>query len=211
MPKTIIRNRLLVGAILAVLTGSAALAAWGESGSEVAIAQQSGCTLVDSFSGQGSRQTQPFTITSDQWQLTYEVTGLDPGTESGLFITVFSAANDGFVTSTSQATEAVNTFPVRAGPGTYYLDVVSVFGSWRINVEECGGGGFPTGGTTTTTSPPATVSATASPTSTASSTPNPLLGAGGPRYGPVPQLPGGRCPSEYPVKRGDGCYTAAGS
>ncbi len=52
------------------------------------------------------------------------------------------------------------------------------------------------GGTTTT----------ASPTATASPTPDPLLDAGGPEYGPVPLLPGGRCPFEYPAKRGDACY-----
>ena len=69
-----------------------------------------------------------------------------------------------------------------------------------------------------TTSPPATPSpnptatataspiATTSPTASASATPNPLMGSGGPKYGPVPLMPGGRCPKEYPVKRGDGCY-----
>jgi hypothetical protein len=33
-----------------------------------------------------------------------------------------------------------------------------------------------------------------------------LFKAGGPKYGPVPLLPGARCPSEYPVKQGDACY-----
>lgn len=205
MPTTITCNRLIVVAVLAVLTSLAALATWGEREPAVAIAQQTGCTLVDTFTGEGSVQkTQPFTITSDRWQLGYEVFGLERGQEAGLFITVYSAANDQFVTSTSQEMEGVNTFAVDAGPGTYYLDVVSVFGSWRINVVECESSGFPVAGSATITSPPATASATAGPI------PNALLGAGGPRYGPVPYLPGGRCPSEYPVKRGDGCYTAAG-
>jgi hypothetical protein len=33
-----------------------------------------------------------------------------------------------------------------------------------------------------------------------------LFEAGGPKNGPVPLLPGGKCPFEYPVKRGDACY-----
>ena len=57
-----------------------------------------------------------------------------------------------------------------------------------------------------TASPTSSPTATASPTAMASPTPEPLLGAGGPRYGPVPFLPGGRCPFEYPIKRSDGCY-----
>lgn len=33
-----------------------------------------------------------------------------------------------------------------------------------------------------------------------------LLNAGGPTLGPVPIMPGGRCPEEYPVKRDDACH-----
>ena len=33
-----------------------------------------------------------------------------------------------------------------------------------------------------------------------------LLKAGGPTDGPVPLLPGGGCPREFPVQRGDTCY-----
>ncbi len=220
MPTAITNKRRIVAAILGVLNGFVVLAIWGISEPEVAVAQQTGCTLVDTFAGEGFQQTQPFTVTSDRWQLTYEVSGLQQGQEAGLFITVYSAANDQFVTSTSQEREGLNTFAVNAGPGTFYLDIVSVFGSWRVNVEECeGSGGSPNVGSATTTGLPATTSpttttasptSTPSPTSTANPTPNPLLGAGGARHGPLPLLPGGRCPFEYPVKRGDGCYAAAG-
>ena len=33
-----------------------------------------------------------------------------------------------------------------------------------------------------------------------------LFTSGGPEAGPVPPLPGGRCPPEYPVEASDGCY-----
>ena len=71
---------------------------------------------------------------------------------------------------------------------------------------------------TTTASPTPTTASptptTASPSPSASS-PSPaatseggnLFKAGGPRGGPVPLMPGGECPSEYPVKRDGACYT----
>ena len=33
-----------------------------------------------------------------------------------------------------------------------------------------------------------------------------LLSAGGPALGPIPVMPGGRCPKQYPVKRDGACY-----
>ena len=35
---------------------------------------------------------------------------------------------------------------------------------------------------------------------------NNLMNSGGPEYGPVPLMPGGGCPVEYPHQRGDLCY-----
>jgi hypothetical protein len=34
----------------------------------------------------------------------------------------------------------------------------------------------------------------------------PLFTSGGPEGGPVPPMPAGECPPEYPVEKGDGCY-----
>jgi hypothetical protein len=34
----------------------------------------------------------------------------------------------------------------------------------------------------------------------------PLFTSGGPEDGPVPPMPGGGCPPEYPTEKGDGCY-----
>lgn len=45
--------------------------------------------------------------------------------------------------------------------------------------------------------------------------PNPdsgaLMNAGGPTAGPMPLMPGGGCPKEFPVARGGACYVGAGS
>ncbi len=64
----------------------------------------------------------------------------------------------------------------------------------------------------TTASPaPETTTTTASPsptTATPAASPqrDPLMDAGGPTAGPVPLMPGGGCPAEYPVRRHDACY-----
>jgi hypothetical protein len=68
--------------------------------------------------------------------------------------------------------------------------------------------------TTTTASPaPTTTTASPSPTTTTAS-PSPsspaprdrMLRSGGPADGPVPLMPGGECPSEYPVRKDGACY-----
>jgi hypothetical protein len=47
---------------------------------------------------------------------------------------------------------------------------------------------------------------TASPQATASPPLDTVLDSGGPEHGRVPLMPGGGCPSEYPVERGGACY-----
>jgi hypothetical protein len=62
---------------------------------------------------------------------------------------------------------------------------------------------------TTSPAPATTTTASPSPTTT-TATPDqersPLMDAGGPAAGPVPLMPGGGCPQEYPVRRHDACY-----
>jgi hypothetical protein len=66
---------------------------------------------------------------------------------------------------------------------------------------------------TTTTASPSPTTTTASPTATASPSPSTpsrdrMLNSGGPARGPVPLMPGGGCPSEYPVRKGSACYAS---
>jgi hypothetical protein len=65
-----------------------------------------------------------------------------------------------------------------------------------------------------TASPTPTPTTTASPTATTSSPtskPGNLFNAGGPADGPVPLMPGGECPSEYPVLKDGACYAGGQS
>jgi uncharacterized protein involved in copper resistance len=62
---------------------------------------------------------------------------------------------------------------------------------------------------TTTSSPSPTSSPSTSSSASASATPRPdrnLFDSGGPEDGPVPLMPDGGCPVEYPTQRGDLCY-----
>ncbi len=51
---------------------------------------------------------------------------------------------------------------------------------------------------------------TPAPTPTPQPTPapddRPLMSAGGPSFGPVPLMPNGKCPSEFPIAQGSACY-----
>jgi hypothetical protein len=63
-----------------------------------------------------------------------------------------------------------------------------------------------------TTTSPTTTKAGAPTTTTAPATPPPttppttVIDSGGPKHGPVPLLPGGGCPSEYPREQSDACH-----
>jgi hypothetical protein len=66
--------------------------------------------------------------------------------------------------------------------------------------------------TSTATASPTTTTASPSPTTTTASpspsTPSPsdrMLKSGGPADGPVPLMPDGKCPSEYPVRKHGAC------
>jgi hypothetical protein len=57
--------------------------------------------------------------------------------------------------------------------------------------------------TTTTTTPPTTPPTTSPPTTP----PSTMMNSGGPERGPVPLMPGGSCPAEFPVERSVACYS----
>ena len=64
-----------------------------------------------------------------------------------------------------------------------------------------GGGGSPSASAASASPLPSATGTSQTPAPSAD-----LFEAGGPEGGPVPLMPGGECPFEYPVKRGDACY-----
>jgi hypothetical protein len=69
------------------------------------------------------------------------------------------------------------------------------------------------GPTTSPTPPPSPSPPPPTPRPTPQPPPSPidegeLMNAGGPGEGPVPLMPSGGCPEEFPTKRGGACYAA---
>ena len=112
-------------------------------------------------------------------------------------------------------------------PGAPDLAALDPDGNGEVCEEEFGdspggattGGGQPGGSTTgappeqTTPTPPPPPAPRPTPPPQPSPTPQPnrdegeLMSAGGPEAGPVPKLPGGSCPKEFPQERGRACYS----
>jgi hypothetical protein len=73
--------------------------------------------------------------------------------------------------------------------------------------EDPGGGTSPPPTTPPSTPPSAPPSAPPSTPPSTPPSPHPhILNSGGPEYGPVPLMPDGGSPVEYPTQRGDLCY-----
>jgi hypothetical protein len=111
--------------------------------------------------------------------------------------------------------------------GTYSLEI-KTFSDVEYNVTASACGSSPPGGpddadgegtqksgsTTPKTKTPATPPKSSSPAPKSPSPPPPptpnsgaLMSAGGPTTGPVPVMPNGSCPQEFPERRGDACYS----
>ncbi|MDX5892590.1 hypothetical protein [Rubrobacter radiotolerans] len=95
-------------------------------------------------------------------------------------------------------------------PGTYTLDIytgvpANISGTYTVTVSE--------GEVAPTPEEPSTPSPTIQPAGSETrdrqaptpSTDRSLLYSGGPASGALPLMPDGRCPAEFPVKRGDTC------
>jgi hypothetical protein len=159
--------------------------------------------LIDTFEGTGNQQTDTFSTTPDSFRVSYNVTGSDPATPATLLIDVVNADRPTeFVGDATQEGNGQGETFVNADPGTHYLDITFLFGKYTVTVEQCEGGGASQG------VPPSSPPVSSPPPSTPiDEGPNEnLLHAGGPKSGPLPLMPDGTCPEEFPVRRGGACY-----
>jgi hypothetical protein len=179
--------------------------------SKPAAAQTTGtcpnAQLIDTFEGNGDQQTDTFSTTTDSFRVSYTSRG-----QGVLFVDVINAdrPNDLPVADISQEGSGQGETFANAPPGTYYLDVNASV-DYTITVEQCEGGnpsrgtgrGASTGGTTTGGS---TTGAVAGGSTLDDRPGRNLFNAGGPKSGPLPLMPDGSCPKEFPVKRDGACF-----
>lgn len=187
-------RRLAVFAALGVCVISLRLA-WGLAGESPfyldgeVLAQSSGdCTSVTKITGRGTQTSEPFDIVGPTFIVNYEVSTQNPTDTGYAFFNVVDE-NGGVVQpdtidtpSSGQGTQlqGSGTF---TGSGSFTLEILGDTADYSLDVQDCG----------------------AAPTGGGSGGGNDLLQAGGPESGPVPRMPGGGCPREFPVAAGDAC------
>ena len=200
-------RKVLAFALLGVCAISLRLA-WGISGEfpvnlgAPAFAQQQGgaCTPVTEIDGRGDQQSEPFWIAGQSFKVAFEAD--NPGETDGYAFFNVIDENDGIVQSDSQdlssdsASRVEGEATFSSGPGEYVIEIASEEASYTLTVEDCDG----SSAVQTASRRPAALPRTG-PDETRK-----LLEAGGPTDGPVPAIPGGGCPKEYPVERGGVCY-----
>jgi hypothetical protein len=194
----------------AVCLGLMAEANWDDI--REANAQQN-CDEVQTFTGNGIKETQPFTLTSDTWRLRYNFESSTPDQQSSSFdMSVYKTGNTIPESVITLERPGSDTTYVNAGAGTYYLSIGSANATWTVTVEECSASappGSPNPPGSASASAPASNPATTPPSDSPSPKPKPkrnLFDSGGPENGPVPLMPEGGCPAEFSVERAGLCY-----
>jgi hypothetical protein len=194
----------------AVCLGLMAEANWDDI--RKANAQQN-CDEVQTFTGNGIKETQPFALTSDTWRLRYNFESSTPDQQSSSFdMSVYKTGNTIPESVITLERPGSDTTYVNSGAGTYYLSIGSANATWTVTVEQCSASappGSPNPPGSASASAPASNPATTPPSDSPSPKPKPkrnLFDSGGPENGPVPLMPEGGCPAEFSVERAGLCY-----
>jgi hypothetical protein len=190
----------------AVYLGLMIEASWDDT--RKANAQQN-CDEVQTFTGSGIKETQPFTVTGDTWRLRYDFQSTTPDQQFSSFdMSVYKTGNTIPESVITLERPGSDTSYVNAGAGTYYLSIGSANATWTVTVEDCSASatpGSPNPKGSASSSTPASTPKSASP----SRKPKPdhnLFDSGGPENGPVPLMSDDGCPAEFPVERAGLCY-----
>ena len=186
--------------------------------------------FIDEFTGTGNQTSDTFRTTTGSLLITYDVISADstePSTSGGAQPSVnIGVLNEQgtSVGNASQNGEGAGETLVSTPPGTYSLDIAATGNAdYVVSVEECGGNSPSPEQTqgNTTPSPDPNRNPMEQPRTTQIQQQQPstpqvqqrvaqdlgeLMKAGGPSEGPVPVMPGGNCPKEFPTERGGACY-----
>lgn len=186
---------------------------------EPAEAQETGtcpdAQLIDTFKGNGDQQTDTFDTTTNSFRVSYETESTAGENLGILFVDVLDAdkPNDLAIADISQNGSGEGETFANTPPGSYFLDISAANVNYTITVEQCEGDGASTnpgeGNGDGQDDPPAPA-----PDPPLPDRPQPkdepngdLMDAGGPNAGPVPEMPGGGCPAEFPMLRKGTCYS----
>lgn len=224
------RRGLVIFALLGLCAISMRLA-WGVSGEfpinlgTTAFAQQDGCKVVTDIVGRGDQESEPFEIEGQTFRVNFEAD--NPGETPGFAFFNVIDENGGVVQPESQdlseddpdRIEGSATFD--SGPGSYFLEIVSESADYAIDVEDCGDSAVRRASLQPGPSQNERRNDNRDLLKTGDQGNNDrdllkaggqgsenrdLLKAGGPDEGrPVPVMPDGSCPAEYPIEENGAC------
>jgi hypothetical protein len=186
--------------------------------------------LVREFDGRGDQLTDTFDTDAGSFRVTQDLRGNgnpDPYLNTVVLDDDGSPAGDAF-----QSGEGTRETFIDGSPGSYYLDIDTTGDvDYTVTVEQCEGDDPETGGQDRSSTGQARPLAQRSPISDGpqgkgpgplggppntsppdgppideDDGPDELLKAGGPEEGPVPAMPDGECPPEFPTKQDGACY-----
>lgn len=190
-------------------------------------------TEIERFNGTGEMKTDLFPVRTSFWRIAYTYPDAEVGVQ--LFISIF-VENERGEDITSEPEFLAEEFPsfkefrqeekvttaeekdanfqadiVESVPGQYRLDISpdSPDRPFEVIVYECGEPEQEVTEPVQDRTQP--VQEKEPPARQKPQKPDPgsgkLMDAGGPRLGPVPVMPNGECPKEFPVKRSGACYS----
>ena len=101
-----------------------------------APAPQKGYVQVATFSGNGAKKSEPFTITGDRFKIAYDCTGNPSATLCQAFVfKVGSNLPQGVMNSAQATKDETVIYTSMAGKGDYYIDA-NVLGSFTMTVYD---------------------------------------------------------------------------
>jgi hypothetical protein len=195
--------------------------AWGVSGEfplnlgTTAFAQQGGCRTVTDIDGRGNQKSEPFEISGQTFRVNFEAD--NPGEAPGFAFFNVLDENDGVVQPDSEDLSQDDPDHVQgsatfsSGPGSYTIEIASQSADYTIDVADCGasaarGTSLPDTSQAKQNNDPPSTNQRSAPRDGRGNVDSQLLKAGGPVHGPAPVMPGGGCPTEYPVEKDGACY-----
>jgi len=206
---------MLMLSVLVMCFGVALRLSWeAMKAPETAYAQQADCSVVEEFEGNGDTTTPPFDISGERFLVNYTAVNTGPPEVPGVLGVIVRDANDNQVGNARLDGEGSNTLSIDEGPGQFTIEVISAEVDYTISVEDCEGSGQGPPAPDPQPSPNPQPIPNPDPQPKPSPTPRQpdpgngdLMNAGGPKAGPVPVMPNGECPKEFPVKRSGACYS----